>query len=122
MDMPRREDEANERGEYDERHHPWLHERDIITDAGNAGLATHANAVAPHAPREIRAFAHQRHQSDTQFLSDKPSTERPPMDAAAVTLSTAARRIGGTAAARAASIPASWRPRPRGCRRPSPCA
>ena len=105
MQVPGRDHQPDQRREHHERHHPRLHQREIVADAGEARLGAAVRATGPAAG----AFA----DSDIATASrDRASSFAP----AAPHLMRGSSRTGGTAAARAASTRAWSRPAPTDCR------
>src|SRR5262249_52517199 len=73
MNVPGGDQEADQRGEDDERHHARLHQREIITDLGDARLPAGRNRTAA----QFRTFTDQRHRFHAQLLNGEPIGQVP---------------------------------------------
>src|SRR5208282_6473045 len=61
MQRTRRDRKADQRGEDHQRHHPRLHQRDIVADARQAWLGQSQSRPGGHRAADVCAFADERH-------------------------------------------------------------
>ena len=105
MEVPRRHQQADEAGEHHQRHHPRLQQREEVADRAR-------RMPAPRRPRRRRGGV-----ASNRRLGPRPALPRSAVIDGRVGLITRQLLEGVERRRRGhASIPASWRPRPRSCR------